>query len=190
MTDTAAPRAIDTRPATLTKTRAEPRTARMRRAAHRARIITTHDRTKTAARVAARHTLYVAGGGRIMMRRTWDGRSAARYERMMRTAEAAGKHDVAMEWEERGRAFRAARHQRRMDLLAAPQRIAKGAAVGTATTTAGLLGLGAILAFATHDPHQLLVPAEVVIEGIRWAAAIGLIVWGLLPWLLPVAIIS
>ena len=34
-----------------------------------------------------------------------------------------------MEWEERGRRFRAARHQRRMDLLTAASTAAKGAAV-------------------------------------------------------------
>ncbi|MEV6178077.1 ATP-binding protein, partial [Streptomyces sp. NPDC052015] len=66
----------------------------------------THENTQTAARAVARHGLYVAGGARIVARRTWDGRTAARYERNLRAAEAAGNYEAAMEWEERGQRFR------------------------------------------------------------------------------------
>jgi S-DNA-T family DNA segregation ATPase FtsK/SpoIIIE len=163
---------------------------RWRRAARRARAIATHDRTRTAARYAARHVLYTAGGARILGRRTWDARSAARYERMMRTAEAAGQHEAAMEWEQRGAAFRAARHQRRMDLLTMPARAARAAAIGTAATGGGLLGLGIILAAANKDPQQLLVPAEAAVETIRWAVIIGTVVWGMALWLLPALIVG
>jgi S-DNA-T family DNA segregation ATPase FtsK/SpoIIIE len=149
------------------------------------RRVITHPRTRTTARLAARHTLYVAGGARIVARRTWDARTAARYERMIRTAEAAGNVEEVKEWEERGRQFRAARHQRRMDLLTAPARAARAAAVGTATTGGGLLGLGVILAAAQHDAHQLLVPAEAAVEVIRWAVLIGSVVWGAALWLVP-----
>lgn len=80
----------------------------------------THENTRTTARAVARHSLYVAGGARIVARRTWDGKTAARYERFMRAAEAAGNMDAAMEWEERAQRFRDARHRRRMDLLHSP----------------------------------------------------------------------
>lgn len=161
-----------------------------RRAARRVRTVATHDRTRTAARLAARHVLYTAGGARILGRRTWDARSAARYERMMRTAEAAGNHEAAMEWEERGRQFRAARHQRRMDLLAMPARAARGAVIGTAATGGGLIGLGIVLAAAQHDPHQVLVPVEAAITTIEWAFIIGSVVWGMALWLLPALLIG
>jgi S-DNA-T family DNA segregation ATPase FtsK/SpoIIIE len=161
-----------------------------RRAARRARIIATHDRTRTATRYAARHVLYTAGGARILGRRTWDARSAARYERMMRTAEAAGNHEAAMEWEQRGAAFRAARHQRRMDLLAMPARAARAAAIGTAATGGGLLGLANILAAASKDPGKVLVPVEGAITTIEWAFIIGTVVWGMAMWLLPVLIVG
>lgn len=85
----------------------------------------THEHTKTAARTIARHSLYVVGGARIVGRRTWDGRTAARYERYMRTAEAAGNMELAAEWEERGQRYRDARHRRRMDLLHSPWTRAK-----------------------------------------------------------------
>ncbi|WP_333769832.1 FtsK/SpoIIIE domain-containing protein [Streptomyces sp. IBSBF 2435] len=160
---------------------------RVRRAVGVTLHVVTHDRTKTSARTVIRHGAYVAGGAGILARRAWDGRSAARYERMIRVSEAAGQHETAMEWEERGRAFRAARHQRRMDLLGAPQRVAKGAAVATAAGTGGLLGLGAVLAIAEHDPALVIAPVMFTIDMIRWAVVICTIVWGpalvVGPWL-------
>jgi S-DNA-T family DNA segregation ATPase FtsK/SpoIIIE len=125
-----------------------PMRVRIRRAVGVTRHVITHERTKTGARLVARHGSYVVGGAGVLAKRAWDGRSAARYERMMRLAETAGNTEEAKEWEERGRAFRAARHQRRMDLLTMPGRVAKGAVVGTATTAGGLLGLGMLLAIA------------------------------------------
>ena len=130
---------------------------------HRAEVAT-DPRTRTAGRAVARHGAYVVGGAGILARRAWDGRSAARYERMIRTAEAAGNHETAMEWEERGRQFRAARHQRRMDLLNAPQRVAKGAAGRHRHDRRGPAGPGQVLAVAEHDVTQVIAPAMVTID--------------------------
>ncbi|MDC0765673.1 ATP-binding protein, partial [Streptomyces sp. HD] len=102
----------------------------------------THEHTKTAARTVVRHGLYTFNGGRIMARRTWDGRTGARYERMIRAAEAAGNHELAEEWEERLQRFRDARHRRRMDLLHSPVEAAKGVAVGTGMGIGTLVALG------------------------------------------------
>ncbi|MEE4544185.1 ATP-binding protein [Streptomyces sp. V4-01] len=159
---------------------------RVRRAVGVTRHVITHERTKTGARLVARHGSYVAGGAGLLAKRAWDGRSAARYERMMRIAEAAGNSEEAKEWEERGRQFRAARHQRRMDMLTMPGRAAKALVVGTATTAGGLLGLGMLLAVAEKDPGLVLAPIMVTIDAIRWAVLIVTIVWGpalfLAPW--------
>ncbi|WP_083975369.1 FtsK/SpoIIIE domain-containing protein [Kitasatospora mediocidica] len=151
------------------------------------RVLLAHDRTRTTAQLTVRHSAYVLAGGTILARRAWDGRSTARYERMMRTAEAAGQHEVALEWEMRAAAFRSARHQRRMDLLRAPQHLAKSAAVGTAATTGGLLLLGVALAIAEKNIADVVAPVMTVIEVIRWAVVFVSIVWGPLlavgPWL-------
>ena len=156
-------------------------------AVRRARVVVTHPRTRTAARVMVRHSMYTASGALIVGRRAWDGRTTARYERMMRTAEAAGQHEVALEWEQRAAAFRAARHQRRMDMLTAPVRIARSMAVGTLAAAGGLLGLGIVLAIAEHRIGQVIAPTMTVIELIRWLVVIATIVWGPLmavgPWL-------
>ncbi|GAB2960489.1 FtsK/SpoIIIE domain-containing protein [Streptomyces heilongjiangensis] len=138
----------------------------------------THEHTRTAARAVARHSLYVAGGARIVARRTWDGRTAARYERMLRTAEAAGNMDAAMEWEERLQRYRDARHRRRMDLLHSPVNAAKGAAVGTGMGIGGLVALGVVLAIANGDVTDVITPLMAVIELISLLITIVQVVWG------------
>ena len=145
------------------------------------------ERTRTAGRLAVRHGSYVVGGARIVTRRAWDGRSAARYERMIRACEAAGNMDEAKEWEERGASFRAARHKRRMDLLSSPVQLAKSAAHGAAAGTGGLLVLGIALAVANEDPSWILAPTLFLFDLLRWAVVIGSVVWGpavvVGPWL-------
>ncbi|MET8958160.1 ATP-binding protein [Streptomyces sp. NPDC004074] len=138
----------------------------------------THERTTTTARAVARHSLYVAGGARIVARRTWDGRTTARYERYMRAAEAAGNMEAAAEWEERAQRFRDARHRRRMDLLHSPVDAAKGALVGTGMGIGGLVALGVVLAIANKDVNDVITPITAVIEFIALLIRIVQIVWG------------
>ncbi|GGR87668.1 cell division protein FtsK [Streptomyces humidus] len=138
----------------------------------------THDRTKTAGRAVARHSLYVAGGARIVARRTWDGKTAARYERFMRAAEAAGNMDAAMEWEERAQRYRDARHRRRMDLLHSPLDAAKGLAVGTGMGIGSLVALGIVMAIANKDVTDVITPIAAVIEFINLLITIVQVVWG------------
>ncbi|KMS75873.1 cell division protein FtsK [Streptomyces leeuwenhoekii] len=140
--------------------------------------LATDERTTTAARFTARHSLYVLGGARIVARRTWDGRTAARYERMLRAAEAAGNYEAAAEWEERGQRFREARHRRRMDLLHSPLDAAKGALVGTGMGIGSLVALGVVLAIANKDPGDIITPIQAVIEFIALMITIVQVVWG------------
>ncbi|MFZ4240726.1 ATP-binding protein [Streptomyces murinus] len=142
------------------------------------RAVVRHENTRTAARLAVRHGLYVVGGARIVAKRTWDGRTAARYERMLRAAEAAGNYEAAAEWEERGQRYREARHRRRMDLLHSPLAAAKGAAVGTGAGIGGLVLLGVALAVATKDPAEVVTPLMAVVEFISLMVTIVQVVWG------------
>ncbi|MET7609845.1 ATP-binding protein [Streptomyces seoulensis] len=142
------------------------------------RTAATHDATRTTARTVARHGLYVAGGARIVAKRAWDGRTAARYERYMRTAEAAGNFEVAAEWEERGQRFRDARHRRRMDLLHSPLDAAKGAAVTTGMGIGGLVLIGVAMAVATKDATEVVTPLMAVIKFINLMVTIVQVVWG------------
>ncbi|MET8133715.1 FtsK/SpoIIIE domain-containing protein [Streptomyces sp. NPDC005251] len=140
--------------------------------------VVTHETTRTTARAVARHTLYVAGGARIAAKRTWDGRTASRYERMFRAAEAAGNHEMASEWEERGQHFREARHRRRMDLLHSPVDAAKGVAVGAGMGIGSLIALGIVMAIATKDVTHVVTPLMATVEFINLLITIVQVVWG------------
>ncbi|MEU2459990.1 FtsK/SpoIIIE domain-containing protein [Streptomyces sp. NPDC012473] len=156
------------------------------RSARGIRTVATHETTKTACRATARHGLYVLGGTRIVTRRTWEGRTASRYERMLRAAEAAGNMEAATEWEERGQRFRQERHRRRMDLLTAPMDAAKGIAAGLGIGAGGLLLLGIMLAVANKDWTDIGAPTMALIELVRWIVLIITVTWGPLvtigPW--------
>ncbi|KAB2973622.1 ATP-binding protein [Streptomyces sp. SS1-1] len=138
----------------------------------------THEKTRVAARAAARHTSYTFNGGRIVARRAWDGRTGSRYERYMRTAEAAGNMELAAEWEERLQRFRDARHRRRMDLLHSPVEAAKGVAVGAGMSVGVLVGLGVILAISSGQAADVITPLSATIEFIALLIRIVQIVWG------------
>ncbi|MFJ6646735.1 FtsK/SpoIIIE domain-containing protein [Streptomyces sp. NPDC091290] len=138
----------------------------------------THEKTRAAARAAARHTSYTFNGGRIVARRAWDGRTGARYERMIRAAEAAGNLEAAEEWEERLQRFRAARHHRRMDLLHSPAEAAKGVAVGAGMSIGVLVGLGVVLAISTGQAADVITPLAATIEFIALLIRIVQVVWG------------
>ncbi|MGW1617745.1 ATP-binding protein [Streptomyces sp. NPDC002172] len=155
-------------------TRPERRRARYLRIAKAALA---DDRVRTTGRLAVRHASYVTGGGRIVGRRIWDSRSASRYERMIRAAEAAGLMEEVKEWEQRAQVFRAARHRRRMDLIRMMMYAPKAIGYTTATGAGVLLALGILLAWANHDVRDVLTPIETVVDLVRWCAFIGGIVW-------------
>ncbi|MFI1391013.1 FtsK/SpoIIIE domain-containing protein [Streptomyces griseoaurantiacus] len=138
----------------------------------------TSERTVTTVRAAARHGLYTFNGGRIVAKRTWDGRTGARYERMIRAAEAAGNLEAAEEWEERLQRFRAARHHRRMDLLHSPVDAAKGAAVGAGMSVGVLVALGVAMAVNTGRPGDVITPLTATVDFIVLLIRIVQVVWG------------
>ncbi|MGW7256114.1 FtsK/SpoIIIE domain-containing protein [Streptomyces sp. NPDC054834] len=138
----------------------------------------THENTRAVGRAVARHGLYTFNGGRIVARRTWDGRTGARYERMLRAAEAAGTYEVAEEWEERLQRFREARHRRRMDLLHSPVDAAKGVAVGTGMSIGVLVALGIVMALNSKNVGDVITPLQATIDFIATLIRIVQVVWG------------
>ncbi|MFJ6792216.1 FtsK/SpoIIIE domain-containing protein [Streptomyces angustmyceticus] len=138
----------------------------------------THESTRATVRAAARHSLYTLNGGRIVARRTWDGRTGSRYERMIRAAEAAGNLEAAEEWEERLQRFRAARHHRRMDLLHSPVEAAKGVAVGAGVSIGVLVALGVVMAINNKDVGDVITPLAATIDFIALLIRIVQVVWG------------
>ncbi|MFD8572456.1 FtsK/SpoIIIE domain-containing protein [Streptomyces sp. NPDC059639] len=173
--ETPEPTASVTKLTVLPEYRPVPLWVRSGRAVKRA---VTHERTRIAGRLTVRHTTYLVGGTRIVARRAWDGRTAARYERMLRAAEAAGNYEAATEWEERGQRYREARHRRRMDLLTSPVDAAKGAAAGVGLGVGGLLLIGIALAVATKEVSDVVTPLMAVVRLIRLLITIVQVTWG------------
>ncbi|MER6107703.1 ATP-binding protein [Streptomyces hirsutus] len=138
----------------------------------------THETTRATVRAVARHGLYTFNGGRIVARRTWDGRTGARYERMIRAAEAAGNLEAAEEWEERLQRFRAARHHRRMDLLHSPVEAAKGVAVGAGMSIGVLVALGVVMALNAGHVGDVITPLSATVDFIALLIRIVQVVWG------------
>lgn len=134
-----------------------------------------------------RHGAYTVGGARILARRTWEARTTARHERMMRIAEASGNEEVARNWEQRAYIYRMARHRRRMELLQLALNAPKAVATTTAAGAGVLLLLGIMLAWGNHDLHDVLTPLNATIHLVGWVAFIAGVVWDplllSLPWL-------
>ncbi|WP_316740453.1 zonular occludens toxin domain-containing protein [Streptomyces sp. MK7] len=151
------------------------------------RRVVVETRTNPVYRFTVRHGAYVWGGTRILARRAWDGRTAARHERMMRIAEAGGNEELVREWEQRAHTFREARQRRRMELLQMALHAPKALFTATVASTGLLLMLGVLLAWANHDVHQVLTPLNAMLQLVSWAAFIAGVVWGplltALPWL-------
>ncbi|MFF2502176.1 ATP-binding protein [Streptomyces sp. NPDC058067] len=135
------------------------------------------ERTREVYRLAVRHGSYLAGGTRIITSRAWDGRTTARYQRMIRTAEAAGNRELAAEWEEKEHRYRQARHQRRMDLLNAMRTAPKAVGAGILTGAGVLTLTGIALAVANGNVADLLLPFKFIINLVTWAFIIGTVVW-------------
>jgi S-DNA-T family DNA segregation ATPase FtsK/SpoIIIE len=152
--------------------RPEPR----RRVRTTIRKAATHERTKT----VARHGAYLIAGGKVVAKRSWDARTAARHERMLRLAESTGDHELAKHWEQRAEHHREARHKRRMAMLHAPITAAKALVYGAV----GLFFLGVVLSVAgTHaSPMRPLMDVAHAVQTVMALAGDG---WHYGRWALP-----
>ncbi|MGH3415819.1 MAG: hypothetical protein ACRDSS_05090, partial [Actinocrinis sp.] len=146
----------------------------------KARRLATHPHTRAAVRVtgksgklAARQGGYVLSGGRVVARRTWDARTSARHQRLMRAAEAANDHQAVRELAEQAEKHRAARHERRMTLLSAPVVAAKSLVYGAAA----LFALGILLGISAHRLSDVLRPLVDVGHAVAWTMATAAALW-------------
>ncbi len=167
----------------------KPRPRRRLRIDHLRRVVV-ETRSHGTYRLLVRHGSYIVGGTRILTRRAWDARTSARYERMMRAAEAGGNEELVREWEQRITSYRAARQKRRLELLQMVVNAPKVLLTGTAASTGLLLLIGVFMAFSNHDIADVVAPMTAVIEFVALVAYIAGIIWDPLLAVLPWAVLA
>jgi S-DNA-T family DNA segregation ATPase FtsK/SpoIIIE len=147
-------------------------------AVHAVRVVARHDRT----RAAGRNVAYIGIGAAVITRRMWEGRTTARYERHIRSAESAGDHEAALAWDTQRVKFVKDRHARRADLIELPLKVFK-ALPGIAAGLLGvLIAIGILLAIASRDAKQVATPVKVTARIAEWVAIFFSVFWG--PFLL------
>lgn len=153
---------------------------RERRRIRRAlRTAVTDERTRSTYRFAVRHGAYLAGGTRIVARRTWDGRTTAVHQKMIASAAAAGDVEAVAEWQDKADRFRQARHARRMALIASVPSMAKATVIGAGVTEGVLLAIGIAMAFSDGGHiSDVIAPTEGAIEFVSILAMVVSVVWG------------
>jgi len=161
----------------------EPARTVPRQAVRVIRAVARHDR----ARAAGRNAAYVGIGAAVIMRRLWESRSIARYERSIRSAEAAGDHEAALAWDTQRVKFIKDRHSRRADLVELPLKVFK-ALPGIAAGFLGILiVIGVLLAIAGKDAKEIAVPVKTVAHIAGWVALAFSVSYGpfllALPWI-------
>jgi DNA segregation ATPase FtsK/SpoIIIE, S-DNA-T family len=143
--------------------------------------------THPATRAIARQGAYVGIGAKQSAKRWREARPTARYDRMLRLAEAAGNHEQLAGWEDKRARFVKERHERRMAMLAAPYHVARARVITSGLTVGGLLAIGIALAITNKDIHDVFAPLMDLIEAIRFCVEVFDAVWqpALLasPWL-------
>jgi S-DNA-T family DNA segregation ATPase FtsK/SpoIIIE len=137
-----------------------------------ARVVATHERTKTTGRVMVRHTLaYPLAGAGVAIRRWRDAHGANRYERQMRAAEAAGDQEALRYWQEADVAEKQRRHQRVMDWISAPTHLIKAVVWALAGLAGFLLVIGVLVAVNTGNLADVIAPITAVVD------AVAFVVW-------------
>ncbi|HKS46703.1 MAG TPA: zonular occludens toxin domain-containing protein [Amycolatopsis sp.] len=130
------------------------------------RTAVTHRHTKT----AWEHTTYPFKGVAVVYGRWRDAHGASRYERRMKAAEAAGDEEKLRYWQEADVAEKQRRHDRVMDWLKSPGKLAKAAGIAMLSFAGLLLVIGVILAVGSKDITRVIDPAIGVVEAIQFAA--------------------
>jgi S-DNA-T family DNA segregation ATPase FtsK/SpoIIIE len=137
---------------------------------------------------AARHAAYVGLGVGVFFRRLWESRSATRFDRWLRGAEAAGDREGLLAIEDRRARFVKDRHDRRMDWLEVPGKIAREAIWILAAALGVLTVIGLALAWHSHSWAATVDPFVTFATIVAWLVAAVSAGW--FPFLVTAAVVS
>lgn len=152
-----------------------------------------HERTQA----VARHVVYPLVGARVAGARVWRARPAAKFDRRIEQAIAAGDHATAQEWERLAQSRRRASGDRIEFWVLLPGRMINalpGLLIGSAVV---LALIGGLLAYASGDKEQVSVPVRAVgkmIQGFaelaQLLAIVVTVVWGPLVLAAPYLVVA
>lgn len=111
---------------------------------HVVRVVVTHRHTRRTGAAVLRHILYLAGGTRIIVQRILDARTHSMYARAIRTAQATGQYEQAIEWHDRGEKARQDRHARKMEKIRTSGQRLKKTFYTLIKIVGGLVGVGVV----------------------------------------------
>jgi DNA segregation ATPase FtsK/SpoIIIE, S-DNA-T family len=153
------------------------------RAVRAVSVVARHERT----RAAGRNVAYVGIGFAVIVKRLWESRSSARYERYIRSAEASGDREAALEWDRQRTKFLKDRHTRRADMIELPVKVAKELPKIALGFLAVLAAIGVLLAIGSRNAREVSVPVKVVASIAEWVAIAFSVSYGpfllALPWI-------
>jgi len=129
------------------------------------------------ARTAGRHLGYIPLGAAVVTKRLWDSRTAGRYERWIRAAEATGDLDKVLAIEERLAEFRDKRHERRADMIEVPVRLVLQLPGLAFRVFLLLAGVCVMLGLYTGRLAEVAVPVVVTARVVAIAVAVVSAMW-------------
>ncbi len=146
--------------------------ARQRWAAYRQDVVTVARVTHAAVmheRVVPvwRHGAYVLTGGRVLAERAGDWISNGFVNRQLRAADDRRDHEAVERWWDRRRQAKKERHDRIMDYIELPFRLARAAIVGLLLMLGALFVLGIAYAWTTGQIEDVATP----LLGVLWLLA-------------------
>lgn len=124
--------------------------------------------THPGAKLVARNLLYIPAGAWVVFRRWRETHTNARYDRMMRAAEACADWENVREWECRAELARDRRHKRLMDWLRAPKELVKVLALLVFLVVGALLALGFAGWWISGGAISVVGPIKAVMVAIAW----------------------
>ena len=130
-----------------------------------------------AVRGTGRQLVYLALGVKVAGRRIWQSQTTTLHEQMMRSAVEMNDHVSALEWEERAAVRRFERHERRMELLAAPVEAARAVFAGTVGGAFLLLVAGIALWVNSGHAADVATPFVVTAHVVKMVADIVRVTW-------------
>ena len=136
-------------------------------------VVVRHEHTQAVVRQGS----YVRQGVIAALRHLRDSRTTAPHQRMFRTAESAGDHEMALKWMDLAEKRMEGRHKRRMERRQSMRDTARTLHWYVGGFFGVLIVLGILLAIARRKFSAIAVPVETVARIVEWGVFLLAVSW-------------